>query len=56
MGKCIYLIISQNVCYDYGFTQNIKNKVIIMKRMSNTFLLADDKVLPEMHLKQPGFT
>ena len=24
--------------------------------MANTFLLAGDKCMPEMHLKQPGFT
>ena len=27
-----------------------------MKKVINKFLLAGDNVMPEMHLKQPGFT
>ena len=27
-----------------------------MNEIANTFLLAGDKFMPEMHLKQPGFT
>ena len=27
-----------------------------MKEIVNRFLLAGDKFMPEMHLKQPGFT
>ena len=27
-----------------------------MNEIVNTFLLADDKFMPEIHLKQPGFT
>ena len=27
-----------------------------MNKIVNTFLLAEDKFMPEMHLKQPGFT
>ena len=27
-----------------------------MNEIVNTFLLAGDKLMPEMHLKQPGFT
>ena len=27
-----------------------------MNEIFNTFLLAGDKFMPEMHLKQPGFT
>ena len=27
-----------------------------MNEIVNTFLLAGDKPMPEMHLKQPGFT
>ena len=27
-----------------------------MNEIVNTFLLAADKLLPELHLKQPGFT
>ena len=27
-----------------------------MNETVNTFLLAGDKIMPEMHLKQPGFT
>ena len=27
-----------------------------MNKMVNKFLLAEDKFMPEMHLKQPGFT
>ena len=29
---------------------------IKMNEIVNKFLLADDKFMPEMHLKQPGFT
>ena len=29
---------------------------IKMNEIVNTFLLAGDKFMPEMHLKQPGFT
>ena len=29
---------------------------IIMNEIVNKFLLAGDKFMPEMHLKQPGFT
>ena len=31
-------------------------KCIKMNEIVNTFLLAGDKFIPEMHLKQPGFT
>ena len=31
-------------------------KTVEMKEMVNKFLLAGDKFMPEMHLKQPGFT
>ena len=27
-----------------------------MNEIVNTFLLAEDKFMPEMHLRQPGFT
>ena len=27
-----------------------------MNEIVNTFLLVGDKLMPEMHLKQPGFT
>ena len=27
-----------------------------MNQIVNTFLLAGDKFIPEMHLRQPGFT
>ena len=27
-----------------------------MNEIANTFLLAADKFIPEIHLKQPGFT
>ena len=27
-----------------------------MNEIANKFLLAGDKFIPEMHLKQPGFT
>ena len=27
-----------------------------MNKITNTFLLAGDKLMPEMHLKQPSFT
>ena len=29
---------------------------IKINEIVNNFLLADDKFMPEMHLKQPGFT
>ena len=29
---------------------------VIMNKIVNRFLLAGDKFMPEMHLKQPGFT
>ena len=31
-------------------------EVYIMNEIVNKFLLAGDKFMPEMHLKQPGFT
>ena len=31
-------------------------KIIKMNEIVNTFLLAGDKSMPEMHLKQPVFT
>ena len=32
------------------------NAMINMNEIVNKFLLADNKFMPEMHLKQPGFT
>ena len=32
------------------------NAIIKIKEIVNKFLLAGDKSMPEMHLKQPGFT
>ena len=32
------------------------NAIIKMNEIVNKFLLAGDKFMPEMHLKQPGFT
>ena len=34
----------------------LDNKIMNMKNIINKFLLAGDKFIPEMHLKQPGFT
>ena len=34
----------------------LDDKIINMNNIINTFLLAGDKSMPEMHLKQPGFT
>ena len=34
----------------------LDNKIINMNNTINTFLLAGDKFMPEMHLQQPGFT
>ena len=34
----------------------LDNKIINMNNKINTFLLVGDKFMPEMHLKQPGFT
>ena len=31
-------------------------RIIKTNEKVNNFLLADDKFMPEMHLKQPGFT
>ena len=31
------------------------NKIINMNNVINTFLLAGDKFMPEMHLRQPQF-
>ena len=32
------------------------NIIIIMNEIVNKFLLVGDKFMPEMHLRQPGFT
>ena len=32
------------------------NKMYKMNEMINKYLLAGDKFMPEMHLRQPGFT
>ena len=42
----------QSKCPDCGFEQSIFFK----EQVVNTFLLAGDKLMSEMHLKQPGFT
>ena len=34
----------------------LDNKIINMNNIINKFLLPGDKFMPEMHLKQPGFT
>ena len=34
----------------------LDNKIINMNDIINRFLLIGDKCMPEMHLKQPGFT
>ena len=34
----------------------LNNKIINMNNTINKFLLAGDKFMPEIHLKQPGFT
>ena len=31
-------------------------KIVLVNKIVNKFLLAGDKFIPEMHLKQPGFT
>ena len=33
----------------------LDNKIINMNNVINTFLLAGDKFIPEMHLRQPQF-
>ena len=38
------------------FSGNILFKCTKMNEIVNKFLLAGDKFMPEMHLKQPGFT
>ena len=38
------------------FGMLLDNKIINMNNTSNKFLLVGDKFMPEMHLKQPGFT
>ena len=34
----------------------LDDKIINMNNTINKFLLAGDKFMPEIHLKQPGFT
>ena len=34
----------------------LDNKIINMNNIINKFLIAGDKFMPEMHLRQPGFT
>ena len=46
MLNCTYTCLKDTSC-----KQSIK-----MNEIVNTFLLAGDKFMPEMHLKQPGFT
>ena len=36
--------------------KNVYTKLYKMNEIVNKFLLAGDKFMPEMHLKQPGFT
>ena len=38
------------------FCFNVHTKLYKMNEIVNTFLLAGDKFMPKMHLKQPGFT
>ena len=38
------------------FCFNVHAKLYKMNEVINKFLLAHDNVMPEMHLKQPGFT
>ena len=38
------------------FCFNGHAKLCKMNEIANKFLLAGDKYMPEMHLKQPGFT
>ena len=38
------------------FCFNVHVKLYKMNEIVNTFLLVGDKLMPEMHLKQPGFT
>ena len=38
-------------CFEHNSSENYKMNDII-----NTFLLAGDKFMPEMHLRQPQFT
>ena len=38
-------------CFECNSSENYRMNAII-----NKFILAGDKFMPEMHLKQPGFT
>ena len=38
------------------FFFNVHTRLYKMNEIVNKFLLARDKFMPEMHLKQPGFT
>ena len=38
------------------FCFNAHTKLCKMNEIVNKFLLAGDKIMPEMHLKQPGCT
>ena len=40
-------------CFERSSAECVRIK---MNKIVNKFLLAGDKFMPEMHLKQPGFT
>ena len=46
--RTLYILIS---CFQCNSSENYKMNIITEK-----FLLAGDRFMPEMHLKQPGFT
>ena len=43
-------------CFDCNFIECNSIEDYKVKDIINTFLLPGDKCMPEIHLKQPGFT
>ena len=48
--------IKQSTNIGWYFVLNVYAKSYKMNEIVNNFLLASDKFMPKMHLKQPGFT
>ena len=41
---------------EFHSVSNVWNDQLIMNKIINNFLLTGDKIMLELHLKQPGFT
>ena len=48
--------IKENINIGWYFVLNVYAKLYKVNEIVNKFLLAGNKFMPEMHLKQPGFT